>query len=330
MRHHRSILLTLLATLLAALVVAGCGGDDEEGGGSAQQPAEGGGEEQSRVIQPIQGAEQTSITVGSKNFEEQYILGEIYAQSLEAAGFDVTKELDIGSEVVAYEALTGGQIDAYPEYTGTALTSFFDVELDTVPRDAQQAYQQAREAYAEDGITALPPTPFENSYRIGMLNETAQRLGNPTKISDLQGEAGELSISGFPECRQRTDCLLGVQQEYGLDFADFVASESPYEVLDTKEAELAFVFTTDGNLATGQYAVLDDDRNLFPPYNVTLSVRDEIAQAMGPEGAQVIERVQEQLTEDVMQELNSRVAVDKQEPERVAADYLQQFGFVEG
>nr|MBA3860496.1 hypothetical protein [Solirubrobacterales bacterium] len=276
------------------------------------------------------GAEQTSITVGSKNFDEQYILGEIYAQSLEAAGFEVEKELDIGSEVVAYEALTGGQIDAYPEYTGTALTSFFDVELEAVPRDQQEAYQQAQAAYAEDGITALPPTPFENTYRIGMLNETAQKLGNPTKISDLEGRAGELSISGFPECRQRTDCLLGVEQVYGLEFADFIASESPYEVLDTKEADLAFVFTTDGNLATGQYTALDDDKNLFPPYNVTLSVRDEIAEAMGPEGAEVVEQVQAPLTEEVMQELNSRVAVDKQEPEQVAADYLTQFGFVQG
>lgn len=323
-------MLTLLATLLAALVVAGCGGDDEEGGGSAQQPTEGGGEEQARVIEPIPGAEQTSITVGSKNFDEQYILGEIYAQSLEAAGFKVEKELDIGSEVVAYEALTGGQIDAYPEYTGTALTSFFDVELEAVPRDQQEAYQQAQAAYAEDGITALPPTPFENTYRIGMLNETAQKLGNPTKISDLEGRAGELSISGFPECRQRTDCLLGVEQVYGLEFADFIASESPYEVLDTKEADLAFVFTTDGNLATGQYTVLDDDKNLFPPYNVTLSVRDEIAEAMGPEGVEIVEQVQAPLTEEVMQELNSRVAVDKQEPEQVAADYLTQFGFVQG
>jgi glycine betaine/choline ABC-type transport system substrate-binding protein len=323
-------MLTLLATLLAALVVAGCGGDDEEGGGSAQQPTEGGGEEQSRLIEPIPGAEQTSITVGSKNFDEQYILGEIYAQSLEAAGFEVEKELDIGSEVVAYEALTGGQIDAYPEYTGTALTSFFDVELEAVPRDQQEAYQQAQAAYAEDGITALPPTPFENSYRIGMLNETAQKLGNPTKISDLEGRAGELSISGFPECRQRTDCLLGVEQVYGLEFADFVASESPYEVLDTKEADLAFVFTTDGNLATGQYTVLDDDKNLFPPYNVTLTMRDEIAEAMGPEGVEIVEQVQAPLTEEVMQELNSRVAVDKQEPEQVAADYLTQFGFVQG
>ncbi len=323
-------MLTLLATLLAALVVAGCGGDDEEGGGSAQQPTDGGGEEQSRLIEPIPGAEQTSITVGSKNFDEQYILGEIYAQSLEAAGFEVEKELDIGSEVVAYEALTGGQIDAYPEYTGTALTSFFDVELEAVPRDQQEAYQQAQAAYAEDGITALPPTPFENTYRIGMLNETAQKLGNPTKISDLEGRAGELSISGFPECRQRTDCLLGVEQVYGLEFADFIASESPYEVLDTKESDLAFVFTTDGNLATGQYTTLDDDKNLFPPYNVTLSVRDEIAEAMGPEGAEIVEQVQAPLTEEVMQELNSRVAVDKQEPEQVAADYLTQFGFVQG
>ena len=329
MRPHRSTLLALLTTLLAALVVAGCGGDDDEGGGSAQQPPEEGGG-QSSLIEPIPGAEQTSITVGSKNFEEQYILGEIYAQSLEAAGFNVEKELDVGSEVVAYEALTEGEIDAYPEYTGTALTSFFDVEIDAVPKDPQQAYQQARQAYAQDGIVAPPATPFENSYRLGMLNETAQRLGNPTVISDLQGKAGQLSISGFPECRQRTDCLLGVRQTYNLEFEEFVASESPYEVLDTKEADVAFIFTTDGNLATGRYTVLDDDKNLFPPYNVTFSTREEIWRAMGPEGHAVIQAVQEPLTEEVMQELNSRVAVDKQEPERVASDYLTQFGFVQG
>ncbi|HEV2820947.1 MAG TPA: glycine betaine ABC transporter substrate-binding protein, partial [Solirubrobacteraceae bacterium] len=100
--------------------------------------------------------------------------------------------------------------------------------------------------------------------------------------------------------------------------------------LDTKEADLAFVFTTDGNLATGQYTVLEDDKKVFPPYNVTLSTRDEMAEAMGPQGRQIIERVQAPLTEEVMRELNSRVAVDKQEPEQVAADYLKQFGFVRG
>ena len=177
---------------------------------------------------------------------------------------------------------------------------------------------------------ALPPTPFENSYRLGMTKQTAQKLGNPTKISDLQGKASQLSITGYPECKQRADCLMGVERAYGLEFGEFVSSETPYEVLDNGEADVAFIFTTDGNLNSGQYQVLDDDKNFFPPYNVTLSMREQAFNQLGQQGADVIESVQQPLSDEVMQELNSRVVIDKQEPERVAADYLRQFGFVQG
>jgi len=183
-------------------------------------------------------------------------------------------------------------------------------------------------AYAKEGVTALPPTPFENSYRLGMTKETAQQLGNPQKISDLQGKAQNLSVTGFPECEQRTDCLIGVQRAYGLEFGEFVSSESPYQVLDSGEADVAFVFTTDGDLATGKYQVLEDDRKFFPPYNVSLTMRDEAAKMIGQPGIDLVRRVQEPLTDEVMQELNSRVSVDAQQPEKVAREYLTQFGFI--
>jgi glycine betaine/choline ABC-type transport system substrate-binding protein len=322
------IIFGLLAVLLASMALLACGGDDEEGGAGAGEGDTAAVENGNEPIEPIDGARGTTITVGSKNFTEQFILGEIYAQALEAAGFTVEKELNLGSEQIAYRALRRGQIDAYPEYTGTALTSFFDVSLEDVPKDQQEAYEQARDQFQEQGITALAPTPFENTYRLGMLREKAEEI-EATTISDLKDEAGNLSITGYPECRQRTDCLIGVQREYEMEFQRFVASESTYEVLDQDQADVGFVFTTDGPLATGKYQVLDDDQSFFPPYNITFNVRDEAMEQIGDEGRQMIERIQEPLTEEVMQELNSRVDIDKQQPRQVAAAYLRESGFVQ-
>jgi glycine betaine/choline ABC-type transport system substrate-binding protein len=197
-----------------------------------------------------------------------------------------------------------------------------------VPRDAQQAYEDAKAGFAEKDITALPPTPFENTYRLGMTKEGAAKAGNPTKISDLAEEAGDLSITGFPECKQRQDCLLGVEDTYGLKFGKFVTSEQKYQVLDSGDADVAFIFTTDGDLASGKYVILDDDKKFFPPYNVTFNVRNEAMETLGPEGQEVIEKIQEPLTEKVMQELNARVDVDKEKPAEVAKAYLESAGFL--
>ena len=320
-------LIALLAVLCLGLAFAACGGDDESssgGGGGSGSSGESAGNE----IQKVDGAEGKTITVGSKNFTEQFVLGEIYSQALEAAGFTVKKQLNLGSELLAYKALQAGKVDAYPEYTGTALTSFFGVKTADVPRDAQKAYEDAKAGFAEKQITALPPTPFENTYRLGMTKEGAAKVGNPTKISDLSDSASKLSITGFPECKQRQDCLLGVEDTYGLKFGKFVTSEQKYQVLDSGDADVAFIFTTDGDLASGKYVILDDDKKFFPPYNVTFNVRNEVMESLGADGQKVIEDVQKPLTEKVMQELNARVDVDKQKPEEVAKAYLESAGFI--
>jgi glycine betaine/choline ABC-type transport system substrate-binding protein len=280
------------------------------------------------AIQRDEANAKVGLTIGSKNFTEQKVLGEIYAQALEAAGYTVKKQLNLGSELIAYKALQAGKVDAYPEYTGTALTSFFGVKTADVPRDAQKAYEDAKAGFAKKQITALAPTPFENTYRLGMTKDGAAKVGNPTKISDLSSSAKDLSITGFPECKQRQDCLLGVEDTYGLKFKKFVTSEQKYQVLDSGDADVAFIFTTDGDLASGKYVILDDDKKFFPPYNVTFNVRDEAMKNLGPEGQKVIEDVQKPLTEKVMQELNARVDVDKQKPEEVAKAYLQSAGFI--
>ena len=316
--------LLVLAALAAALLLAACGSDDS----SSDEGASTSGGAESKQIQPIAEAKGKSLTIGSKNFAEQYILGEIYAQSLQAAGFTVKKQLDLGSEQIAFKALTGGQIDAYPEYTGTALTSFFDVKTDDVPRDPAQAFAKVKTEAAKEGVTALPPTNFQNTFAVSMTKQTAKKLGNPKTLSDLKGKDDGLKISGFPECKQRTDCLLGLQQKYGLTGLEFVSSQGKAADLDKGQADLAFLFSTDGELATDKYVALADDQKLFPPYNVTLLTRDSTVKEMRPEGVKVIEQVQKPLTEEVMQELNSRVTLDKEKPDDVAKQYLQESGFI--
>jgi glycine betaine/choline ABC-type transport system substrate-binding protein len=328
-RRTYSLLALLAAVLCLGFVVTACGGDDEESSSSSSSSGSSGGEAPGKEIQKVSGAEsKPTITVGSKNFTEQFVLGEIYSQALEAAGFKVKKQLNLGSELIAYKALQAGKVDAYPEYTGTALTSFFGVKTADVPKDANQAYEDAKAGFAKKDITALAPTPFENTYRLGMTKEGAAKIGDPKTISDLKGKEGDLSITGFPECKQRQDCLLGVEDTYGLKFGKFVSSEQKYQVLDSGDADVAFIFTTDGDLAGGKYAILDDDKKFFPPYNVTFNVRNDALKNLGPEGQKVIEAVQEPLTEKVMQELNARVDIDKQKPEEAAASYLKQAGFV--
>jgi glycine betaine/choline ABC-type transport system substrate-binding protein len=320
-------LIALLLVLALGIVFAACGDDDESGSGSGSS-SESTQEASSNQIKPIDGADATTITVGSKNFTEQFVLGEIYSQALEAAGYKVNRQLNLGSELIAHKALQSGKVDAYPEYTGTALTSFFGVKTADVPRDAQKAYEDTKAGFAKENITAFAPTPFENTYRLGMTKEGAAKAGNPKVISDLKDKAADLSITGFPECKQRQDCLLGVEDTYGMKFGKFVTSEQKYQVLKSGDADVAFIFTTDGDLASGDYVILDDDKKFFPPYNISFNVRNEVAEKLGPEGQKVIEAVQKPLTDKVMQELNARVDIDKQKPADAAKAYLQQAGFV--
>jgi glycine betaine/choline ABC-type transport system substrate-binding protein len=328
MRKTIRAVLAALAVLALAVVVAACGGDDKKsssggGGGGSSQPQSSGTE-----IQKNSANASKTVTVGSKNFTEQYVLGEIYSQALQAAGYKVKKQLNLGSEVIAFKALKNGDIDGYPEYTGTALTSFYKVKVTDVPKDANQAYDQLKQKLAGDGITGLAQTPFENTYRLGMTKKKAKSIGDPKTISALEGKSQKLVINGYPECEQRPDCLLGVEKTYGLKFKKFVASQDPYSVLDKGAADIAFVFTTDAPLATDKYAVLDDDKKLFPPYHITFMLKTAKLKSLGPDAQKVIEQVQKPLTEEVMRELNSRVALDKKTPKQVAGEYLKEAGFV--
>jgi glycine betaine/choline ABC-type transport system substrate-binding protein len=322
--------LILMAVFVSALVLAACGGDDEESADTGAQTTPATTEETtSDVIEKNPDNASKTVTVGSKNFTEQFILGEIYAQALEAAGYTVKKELNLGSEQIALKAVKSGQVDAYPEYTGTALTSFFDVKAPDVPKDAAQAYEDTKTGFAEEGLVALPATPFTNSNAVAMKKSKAGELGVQA-ISDLKDKAADLTFTGTPECRQRPDCLVGLKDTYGLEFKKFTPVDPAlrHKVLESGQYDVGIVFSTDGQLANGDLVILEDDMQLFPPYNVTLVFNQEVLDGLGPDAQKAIELVQKGLTEEAMQELNSRVDIDKEKPAKAAADYLSESGYV--
>jgi len=325
MRDHPRlrVLLALIAAFALILGIAACGDDDE---------GDGGGDTSANLIEENPDNNGIAITVGSKNFDEQFILGEIYAQGLEAAGYDVSKDLNLGDESIAFKALGDGEIDAYPEYTSTILTSIFEIPPEDVPADAQQAFDESQGEFEQLGLVAYPPTPFSSANAVGLLTETADKLGVST-ISDLEGKSQDLVLAGSPECRQRIDCLLGLEQNYGLEFKEFTPVDIGlrYEVLDNGDADLSILFTTDPQLFTDPdtYTVLEDDKGVLPAGNVLFVARQETVDEAGDDFGTTVESVQENLTLEVMQELNARVTEDKEKPEDVAHDYLVEFGYVE-
>jgi osmoprotectant transport system substrate-binding protein len=326
MRSSRWVALLML--LFVALALGACGGDDDDSGDdNASAPAE---QTPTAGIQKNAENASTKLVIGSKNFTEQKVLGEIYAQALAAAGYEVSTELNLGDEKTALKALEQGDISAYPEYTGTALLSFFGVTADKIPKDGLVAYAKAKEGFAKKDLTAEPITPFVSSNEVAVTKETADKYGL-AKISDLSKVANKLTLYGTPECRQRLDCLLGLEKVYGLKFKKFVPVDIAlrHEVLTKGQADVSIVFTTDPQIKREGFVLLDDDKGMFPPYNSTLVVRNDVLAKAGPDFDKVVADVSKGLTDEVMQELNARVDLDKKTPEVVAGEYLKEAGFTQ-
>jgi len=330
MRHHARMPRRLVLAVLAALVLGGslaaCGSGDEEGS------RERSGGEPALPLTPDPADRGKTIRIGSKDFTESVILANVYGQALEAAGYTVDYALELGDEAAATRALRRGRIDAYPEYTGTALIALLGVDPEDVPKDETEAYEEARRLYAERlGLLALPQTPFTDSNALGMTAEKAAELGDPRTISDLAREHdGELTLAASRECFRREDCALGLREVYGLRFKRRIVIDvaERHEVILDGRADLTIPFTTDGQIAANDEVVLEDDKDLFPPYNVTFVLTKQAAERLGPNLRRVVTAVQEGLTTPVMQELNSRVDLDRQDPRVVARQYLQAEGYV--
>jgi osmoprotectant transport system substrate-binding protein len=319
-------LLATLAALALTLGVVACGdSDDSTTGGSTE------GGDAAGAIQSNPDNGKVSLTIGSKNFPEQEILGEIYAQALSAAGYKVKSALNLGSETVALKALKTGQISGYPEYASTALTSFFGLEPEEVPADANEAWEKANEEFGKEGLAAFEPTPFASANAVGTTKETADKYELET-VSDLQGVSEKLSLYGSPECPQRIDCKAGLEELYGLKFKSFDSVDIGlrYTVLDNGQADLSILFTTDPQLSaeSDKYVILEDDKEVFPAGNIIFVTDQKVAEEAGPDYEETILQVQEGLTLKVMQELDARVELEKETPEQAAKAYLESAGYV--
>lgn len=326
MKTDHTKLRTALAALLAlalTLGVAACGSSSDN------TSSEGGGEGGGAIVSNPENAK-VSLTIGSKNFPEQEILGEIYAQALKAAGYKVKSALNLGSETVALKAVKTGQISGYPEYASTALTSFFGLEPEEVPADATEAWEKADEEFEKEGLEAFEPTPFASANAVGTLKKTAEKYGLET-VSDLEGVSEKLSLYGSPECRQRIDCLAGLEKLYGLKFKSFTPVDISlrYNVLEKGQADLSILFTTDPQLAaeSDKFVILEDDKHVFPAGNVIFVTKKSTAEKAGPDYEKTILQVQEGLNLKVMQELDARVELEKQTPAEAAAAYLKSAGY---
>jgi glycine betaine/choline ABC-type transport system substrate-binding protein len=315
--------MAMLLALVLSLGLAACGSSSDNSTGSTE--GEGGG---AIVSNPNNG--KVKLTVGSKNFPEQEILGEIYAQALAAAGYKVKSDLNLGSETVALKTLKSGQISGYPEYASTALTSFFGLEPEEVPSDAQEAYEKANEELEKEGLVAFEPTPFASANAVGTLKKTAEELDLKT-ISDLEGKSEELSLYGSPECRQRIDCLAGLEKLYGLKFKSFhpVDIGLRYTVLEKGQADLSILFTTDPQLSAekDKFVILEDDKHVFPAGNVIFLTKKSTVEEAGPDYEKTIVQVQKGLTLPVMQELDARVELEKESAKQAASEYLKEAGY---
>jgi osmoprotectant transport system substrate-binding protein len=329
----------LVAALSLAVGISACGGGSSSSSSeSTEAEAAAPSEEETTeeegaaagAIESDPANEKISLTIGSKNFPEQEILGEIYTQALQAAGYKAKSDLSLGSETVALKTLKAGKISGYPEYASTALTAFFGLEPEEVPSGATAAWEKSNEEFEKEGLTAFKPTPFASANAVGLLKSTAEKYHLKT-ISDLEGVSEKLSLYGSPECEERIDCLAGLEKYYGLKFKEFkpVDIELRYTVLEKGQADLSILFTTDPQLAAEKekFVILEDDKQVFPAGNVIFVTSQKVSEEAGPDYQKTIEQVQEGLTLKVMQELDARVELERQSPAEAASAYLEAAGY---
>lgn len=268
-----------------------------------------------------------TVKVGSKNFTEQYVLAEIYAAALENAGLKVERKINLGGTLIAQKALTTGEIDLYPEYTGTALIAVLKAPVES---NADAVLQKVKAYYEKEyDLTWLKPAGINNGYAIIVRPDTAQRYGLKT-LSDLGAKSKELVIGAGPEFLDRQDGLPGLKAVYGAEFKEFKQFAKlglRYDALAAKAIDVANGFATDWQIAEMKLVPLDDDKGLFPPYFVAPVVRQAALKAH-PEIATVLDRVDAALDNATMRELNANVERDKEEPNEVAVAWLKSKGLV--
>jgi osmoprotectant transport system substrate-binding protein len=304
--------LFVLLAVIAALA-AGCGDDDDSSGG-------GGGGAQSSSDQP--GAGKPGVTIGTKDFTEEFVLGNLYAQALEAKGYKVTLKENIGSTEIIDKALTSGEIDAYPEYTGVSLSVV--AKNDKLTKSPEETAQLVKEFYEGRGQVVSDATPFQDTDAIATTKEFATENGLK-EVADLK-KLDSFTLGARPEFRNRFNGLKGMREVYGIENAKFkqLALGLQYPSLDKGDVDSANVFSTDAQLASGKYTVLEDPEGVFGFQNVYFVINKDKYEALGgQEFMDVVNSVNSLLTEEAMTSMNAAVDLDKKKPADVTKAFLE-------
>lgn len=267
-------------------------------------------------------ARSNALRIGSKNFSENITVAEIYAAKLELAGFKVDRHMNLGSVQIAMAAIQRGDIQLYPEYTGTAL-----IEVLHLPpiRDPVKLYQTVkRELEKRFGLTILAPSPGNDSQGLAVTRRVAQKY-NVRTLSECAAAAPQLRLAAVPEFVSRADALPGLQKFYGgFKFSSVrtFAIGLQYEALTRGDADVATVFTTDAQIAANDLVVLADDRRFWPAYNIVPVIRLDVLNANRGAITGTLNRLTEGLTDVALRRLNYEVDIKKRDPSDIASEFI--------
>ena len=265
------------------------------------------------------GASSDKVVIGSKNFTENEIVAEIYALALEDAGIDVERKFDISSSVV-HTAITSDEIDLYPEYTGTGLIAVLEENPIT---DAQAVYDEVKKQYEDKfKITWLDYSPANDGQGLVIRTAAAEKY-NISTISDLQKHATELRFASQGEFDERADGIPALEKVYGpFDWKSSTVYDNSlkYQILEKDEGDVIPASTTEGNLVDDQFTLLEDDKYVWPPYNLAPIVRDEVLKAH-PEIEDTLNKISPKITTEEITKLNAKVDVDKESYKDVAKEF---------
>jgi osmoprotectant transport system substrate-binding protein len=267
-----------------------------------------------------------SITVASFNFPESVILAEIYAQALEANGYTIERNLNLGSRELIFPEIESGAIDFLPEYLGSAIAVGFGEEA---PTDEAEAVQALTELFAGVGVTVLEPAPGQDKNVFVVTGDFATENG-VTTVSDL-ADVGDITLGGPPECEDRQTCYAGLVETYGLDNLSFEAIQegaARVAALDSGAIDLALLFSTQPVITEMGFVALEGTDEIIAPENVIPVVSNEVAEAYGDEFATLVDSISELITTEVLLDLNGRVELQAQNPDDVATDWLNENGLL--
>lgn len=283
------------------------------------------------ILSACSGVTGKEVTVGGKNFTEQYLLSEMTAFLLVEEGFKVNQMNNLGSSVVR-SALVNGQVDMMWEYTGTALITYMGEESIA---DPEEAFQKVKEIDSENDIHWMNMSEVNNTYALVMRSDQSAELGIES-ISDLAAyindNPGELSMASDAEFANRSDGLPGVEETYGFEFGTGQVNQMDIGLtqrsLNNEQVDVSVGFETDATIRSYDLVVLEDDQRFFPPYRAAVTINQEVFDEY-PEIEEITARLADNLNSDIMRELNYLVDVEGQSVSVVAYDWLVENGFLE-